>query len=102
MTDTVQFFRPLKNVSNAAVGAAHYKFRALPELSDKIAAQQLALAGHCYWHPELPANKVILWEPSHSMANSLMEDAGAEITSELAMLMEERAAWRACHRAHLN
>jgi len=37
----------------------------LPKLSDKIAARRLQLAGHCHRHPELPAQKLILWEPTH-------------------------------------
>ena len=32
---------------------------------DKEASQWLRLAGHCFYHPELPANKVLLWEPLH-------------------------------------
>ena len=30
----------------------------LPKMSDQIAARRLALAGHCQYHPELPANKL--------------------------------------------
>ena len=37
----------------------------LPRLDVKIAERRLRLAGHCYRHPELSTQKLILWEPTH-------------------------------------
>ena len=37
----------------------------LPKLSDKIASRRLQLAGHCFRHPELSTQKLVLWEPKH-------------------------------------
>ena len=76
----------------------------LPALSDKIAARRLQLAGHCQRHPELSANKVVLWEPTHgrrsrgrkktNYLDTLKRDTGAENSVELAALMEDRTVWR--------
>ena len=37
----------------------------LPKMSEKIAARQPTLTGHCQCDPELPANKLLLWKPTH-------------------------------------
>ena len=37
----------------------------LPAASNKIASCKLQLAGHCYRHPELRTQKLVLWEPTH-------------------------------------
>ncbi|XP_062577713.1 uncharacterized protein LOC134239565 [Saccostrea cucullata] len=37
----------------------------LPKVSDKIASRRLQLAGHCFRHPELSAQSLVLWEPNH-------------------------------------
>jgi hypothetical protein len=37
----------------------------LPPISDKIASRRMQLAGHCFRHPELGAQPLVLWEPSH-------------------------------------
>ena len=76
----------------------------LPVLSDKIAARRLQLAGHCFRHPELSTQKVLLWEPTHgqrsrgrprtTFVDTLKKDTGATSTSELAALMENRDVWR--------
>ena len=76
----------------------------LPALSDKIAARRLRLAGHCQRHPELSANKVVLWEPTHGRRNrgrpktsfidTLKRDTGAADSAELAALMEDRSVWK--------
>lgn len=81
----------------------------LPRLSDKIAARRLQLAGHCHRHPELPAQKLILWEPTHGQKGRgrpridfvevLKRDTGAQNTSELATMMEERDVWRSLVRS---
>ena len=36
----------------------------LPRVADKIAARRLRLAGHCFRHPELSTQKLLLWEPT--------------------------------------
>ena len=76
----------------------------LPVLSDKIAARRLQLAGHCFRHPELSTQKVVLWEPTHgqrsrgrprtTFVDTLKRDTGATSTSELASLMGDREVWR--------
>ena len=58
----------------------------LKGVGDKIASRRRALAGHCYRHKELSANKVILWDPVHghrkrgrptkTYSDTLMTDAG--------------------------
>ena len=35
----------------------------LPRLSSKIASRRMRLAGHCHRHQELPASKLVLWNP---------------------------------------
>ena len=81
----------------------------LPRLSDKIAARRLQLAGHCHRHPELPAQKLVLWEPTHGQRGRgrprtdfievLKRDTGAQNSSELAVMMEDRDVWRAYVKA---
>ena len=63
----------------------------LPAVSDKIASRRLQLAGHCYRHPELTAQKLVLWEPKHGHRNrgrpkttfveTLKRDTGTTVTS---------------------
>ena len=76
----------------------------LPRVSDKIASRRLQLAGHCYRHPELSAQRLVLWEPKHGHRNrggqrttfldTLQRDTGATSSGELATLMADRATWR--------
>ena len=76
----------------------------LPLVSNKIAARRLQLAGHCHRHPELTAQRLVLWEPTHGhkgrgrprtdYIDVLKRDTGAQNTSELATLMEDRDVWR--------
>ena len=75
-----------------------------PALSDKIASRRLQLAGHCHRHPELCAQKLILWEPTHghrgrgrpktTFVDVLLNDTGAESAEELAGMMSDRDVWR--------
>ena len=72
----------------------------LPKVTDKIAARRMSLAGHCHRHPELPAHKVLLWQPKHgkprvgrppmTLVNSLIKDTGVENVEELAACMQNR------------
>ena len=79
-------------------------YRDMPAVSDKIASRRLQLAGHCQRHPELCANKVLLWEPTHgqkgrgrprsTFLDVLKRDTGVASTDELAELMSNRTVWR--------
>ena len=35
------------------------------KVGDEVAARRMSLVGHSVRHPELPAEKVLLWEPTH-------------------------------------
>jgi len=69
----------------------------LPKVGDKVAARRMGLVGH----PELPAGKVILWEPTHgyrrrgrqreAFLDTLKKDAGLESIEELRTCMEDPA-----------
>ena len=81
----------------------------LPRVADKIAVRRLRLSGHCFRHPELSTQKLILWEPNHgardrgrpqtTYVDVLKRDTGAANTSELATLMSDRDVWRTHVRA---
>ena len=81
----------------------------IPPLSEKIKERRLRLAGHCLRHPELPANKVIMWEPTHdrrgprrptkTMLKTLIEDAGVINKEEPISCMQDRVVWCVRHRA---
>ena len=76
----------------------------LPKLSIKIASRRLQLAGHCYRHPELSTQRLVLWEPKHghrrrgrrvnTYIDTLKRDTGAHNVEELATMMENRIIWR--------
>ncbi|KAJ8351951.1 hypothetical protein SKAU_G00234270 [Synaphobranchus kaupii] len=69
-------------------------------LSEKVAVRRMRLAGHCQRHLELPASKLVLWEPTHGQRSRghltptyvdiLRKGVGAETTEELAGCI----AWR--------
>ena len=40
-------------------------YEGIPSVSQKIAARRMKLAGHCQRHQELPAGRLVLWEPTH-------------------------------------
>jgi len=71
----------------------------LPKVGDKVAAGRRGLEGYCSRHPELPAGKVILWEPTHgyrrrgrqreTFLDTLKKDAGLESIEELRTFMED-------------
>ena len=85
----------------------------LPAVSNKIASRRLQLAGHCYRHPELSTQKLVLWEPTHghrgrgrpntTYIDTLKRDTGAFEASEIAVLMADKRLWKdlvvACLRA---
>ena len=76
----------------------------LPRVSDKIASRRLQLAGHCFRHPELSTQPLVLWIPTHggrrrgrpkkTYVDVLMRDSGAATPRELATTMEDRGVWR--------
>ncbi|KAJ8346398.1 hypothetical protein SKAU_G00277990 [Synaphobranchus kaupii] len=82
-------------------------------LSEKIAARRMRQAGHCHRHRELPASKLVLWEPSPgrgrrsrgrptpTFVDILKKDVGAETTGEIAGCMEDRVGWRRRWEARL-
>ena len=76
----------------------------LPRVDRKIAERRLRLAGHCYRHPELSTQKLLLWEPTHgsrsrgrpkaTYVDTLLRDTGATGVQDLASLMKDRDVWR--------
>jgi exonuclease III len=83
----------------------------LPAVSDKIASRRLQLAGHCYRHPELSAQQLVLWEPKHGHRNrgrpkttfvdTLRRDTGTTVASEIGTMMADRECWRGHVRSRL-
>ncbi len=82
-----------------------------PKAGVKVAARRMSLVGHCIRHLELPAEKVLLWEPTHGhrrrgrqkdiFLDTLRKDAGLESTGGLRMCMEDRGVWRIGTRTQL-
>ena len=76
----------------------------LPKASSKITERRMKLAGHIHRHPELTANKLLLWEPTHgtprlgrphtTYIDMLRKDTGVKATQEMCNLMLERDCWR--------
>ena len=76
----------------------------LPRISKKVQERRMALAGHCVRHPEVPANPLILWEPTqrtkkYRETNTLLcecikKDAAVENREELTALMLNRTELR--------
>ena len=64
------------------------------------------MAGHCHRHNELPAGKLVLWEPTSrqghrsrggvvkTFVDILKTDARVETVEEIAKCMEDRDDWR--------
>ena len=86
----------------------------MPRVSQKIAARRMRLAGHCQRHQELPAGKLVLWEPKHghrsrgrptpTYVDLLRKDLGLpkeSEASEIASCMENRDEWRKLWNARL-
>ena len=76
----------------------------LPAVSNKIASSRLQLVGHCYRHPELSTQKLVLWEPTHghrgrgrpttTYIDTLKRDTGAFEAGEIAALMADKRLWK--------
>ena len=70
----------------------------------KFSGSRLQLAGHCYRHPELSTQKLVLWEPTHghrgrgrpntTYIDTLKRDTGAFEASEIAALMADKRLWK--------
>ena len=83
----------------------------LPAVSNKIASRRLQLAGHCYRHPELSTQKLVLWEPTHghrgrgrpktTYIDTLKRDTGAFEACEIVALMSDKSLWKDLEVARL-
>ena len=79
-------------------------YQELPKLSEKIRIRRLRLAGHCYRHPELAAQKLVLWEPTHgtksrgrqplTYVDTLRRDTGLTAAGEIGTCMQAREEWK--------
>ena len=79
-------------------------YRELPAVSNKIASRRLQLVGHCYRHPELSTQKLVLWEPTHghhgrgrpktTYIDTLKRDTGTLESCEIAALMADKRLWK--------
>ena len=78
-------------------------YGSIPQISEKIRARRLQLAGHCYRHPDLPAHDVLLWQPTHGRRNrgrpatnfttTLLRDTDQTNVEEVQTLMGDRILW---------
>ena len=106
-----RMLRAVLNISKTAHATNKSLYEGIPRVSHKIAARRMKLAGHCQRHQELPAGRLVLWEPTHghrsrgrptpSYVKILRDDAGAETTSELARCTENRDDWKQRWKARL-
>lgn len=106
-----RMLRAVLNISKSAHVTNKILYEGVPRVSNKIAVRRMRLAGHCRRHRELPASKLVLWEPTHghrsrgrptlTYVDILKRDAGAQSTNELARCMENRDDWRQRWKARL-
>ena len=104
-----RMLRAVLNISKNAHVTNRILYKGIPRVSDKIAVRRMRLAGHCQRHQELPASKLVLWEPTHghrsrgrpalTYVDILKKDAGAQSTKELARRMENRDHWKQRRKA---
>ena len=76
----------------------------LPRATMKIQERRMRLAGHIHRHPELVANRLLFWEPTHGVrsrgrpattyVDSLRADTGLNDTGEMGGLMADRVLLR--------
>ena len=76
----------------------------LPRATMKNQERRMRLAGHIHRHPELVANRLLLWEPTHGVrrrgrlaktcVDSLRADTGLNDTGEMGGLMADRVLRR--------
>ncbi len=106
-----RMLRAVLNISKSAHVTNEILYEGIPRVRDKIAVRRMGLAGHCQRHPELPASKLVLWEPSRgcrlrgrptlTYVDILKKDAGVQSTSELERCMENREDWKQRWKARL-
>ena len=106
-----RMLRAVLNISKTAHATNKSLYEGIPRVSQKIAARRMKLAGHCQRHQELPAGRLVLWEPTHrhrwrgrptlTYVDVLKSDAGAQNTRELARCTENRDDWRRRWKARL-
>ena len=76
----------------------------LPKVSTKVRQRRMRLAGHCARHPEEPASKLVLWQPTEgkrsrgkpatTFIDNLMADTGLNNIRDLEAAMKDREYWR--------
>ena len=76
----------------------------LPRATMKIQGHRMQLAGHSHWHPELVANRLLLWKPNHGVrsmgrpamtyVDSLRVDTSRSDTGEVCGLVADRVLWK--------
>ena len=106
-----RMLRAVLNINKSAHVTNESLYEGIPKVSEKIATRRMRLAGHCQRHQELPASKLVLWEPKHgkrslgrpaiTYVDVLKEDVGTQNTNELARCMENRDDWKQRWRARL-
>ena len=106
-----RMLRVVLNINKSTHVTNNILYAGIPRVSDKIAARRMRLAGHCQRHQELPASKLVLWEPTHghrsrgrptlTYVDVLKMDTGVQSTSELAGCMANRDDWKRRWKARL-
>ena len=106
-----RMLRAVLNISKTEHVTNNTLYEGIPRVSGKVAARRMRLAGHCQRHQELPASKLVLWEPTHgrrsrgrptpTYVNVLKKDARVQSTNELAGCMENRNDWKQRWKARL-
>jgi hypothetical protein len=106
-----RMLRAVLNINKSVHVTNKILYEGVSRVSNKIAVRRMRLAGHCRRHRELPASKLVLWEPTHghrsrgrptlTYVDILKRDTGAQSTNELAGCMENRDAWRQRWKARL-
>lgn len=69
----------------------------------KVASRRRKVLGHCHWHQELPASKLVLWELSHihqlrrrpmpTYVDISRKDTGVESSADLERCVEDGRGW---------
>ena len=112
-----RMLRAVLNISKTAHVTNKSLYGGMPRVSQRIAARRMKLAGHCQRHQELPAGRLVLWEPTHghrsrgrpapTYVDLLKDDVGSQDTrqtldtSVLARCTENRDDWRKRWKARL-
>ena len=106
-----RMLRVVLNINKSTHVTNNILYAGIPRVSDKIAVRRMRLAGHCQRHQELPASKLVLWEPTHghrsrgrptqTYVDILKMDTGVQSTSELAGCMANRDDWKLRWKARL-